>query len=258
MTTYPQQHHHHLRPLPTPTTLSQLSLLPNPLNPNHTLPVPPSKECLSSTTTTPPQPPNPTTTASSTFSTPSPRAENPTCPAGAPATPQPSAPASPACAVCRTSLASASASPSQSAGPERERFSFPRTSAVPAALAAVGYGRRRSGSWRLCSSGGLAGKEGEEGGERGEEGGGGGREGKVVFCRRCWVRIWDLWVCWSCGERVARGEERVGYGWCWWHWGCVGCLVCRVCVPTFSFCFCFSSLEEEDGIRGMDSRKSRR
>ncbi|KAI4099600.1 MAG: hypothetical protein LQ339_005898 [Xanthoria mediterranea] len=134
MTTYPRnlQKLHSLLSLPTPTTLSQLSLLPDPLNPTHTLPSP---KCLSSTTTTAPQPANPTNTAntSSTSSTTSPRAENPNPPtspaAGAPAAPQPFAPAGPACAVCRTSLASDSASDFPSAaGSEPEKFNFPRTS----------------------------------------------------------------------------------------------------------------------------------
>lgn len=48
------------------------------------------------------------------------------------------------------------------------------------------------------------------------------------FCHKCWVRIYDLSLCWTCGEVVHRGEERVGFGWCWWHWGCLGCLFCRV------------------------------
>ena len=48
------------------------------------------------------------------------------------------------------------------------------------------------------------------------------------FCHRCWIRIYDLSLCWICGDIVHRGEERVGFGWCWWHWGCLGCLFCRV------------------------------
>lgn len=55
------------------------------------------------------------------------------------------------------------------------------------------------------------------------------------FCERCWGWIYNLSICWTCGEVVVRGEERVGYGWCWWHWGCVGCLVCRVCFSNFPF-----------------------
>lgn len=49
-----------------------------------------------------------------------------------------------------------------------------------------------------------------------------------VFCRDCYVWIYNLGICWSCGEIVGRSEERVGFGWCWWHWGCYGCLLCRV------------------------------
>ena len=48
------------------------------------------------------------------------------------------------------------------------------------------------------------------------------------FCHKCWVRIYDLSLCWTCGDIVHRGEERIGFGWCWWHWGCLGCLFCRV------------------------------
>ena len=48
------------------------------------------------------------------------------------------------------------------------------------------------------------------------------------FCHKCWIRIYDLSLCWTCGDIVHRGEERVGFGWCWWHWGCLGCLFCRV------------------------------
>lgn len=48
------------------------------------------------------------------------------------------------------------------------------------------------------------------------------------FCQKCWIRIYNLSLCWTCGDIVHRGEERVGFGWCWWHWGCLGCLFCRV------------------------------
>jgi hypothetical protein len=50
-----------------------------------------------------------------------------------------------------------------------------------------------------------------------------------VFCKSCWIWIYDLSICWTCGEIVGRMEERVGFGWCWWHWGCLGCLICKVC-----------------------------
>ena len=49
-----------------------------------------------------------------------------------------------------------------------------------------------------------------------------------IFCRACWVWIYDLSICWTCGEIVYRREERVGFGWCWWHWACLACLICRV------------------------------
>lgn len=51
---------------------------------------------------------------------------------------------------------------------------------------------------------------------------------KVFFCHTCWVWIYNLSICWTCGETVAREEEKVSYGWCWWHWACVSCLICRV------------------------------
>ena len=51
-----------------------------------------------------------------------------------------------------------------------------------------------------------------------------------VFCEACWIWIYDLAICWTCGEVVGRREGRVGFGWCWWHWGCIGCLVCKVFV----------------------------
>lgn len=52
--------------------------------------------------------------------------------------------------------------------------------------------------------------------------------GPRVFCYACWVWIYNLSICWACGDTVSRKEERVSYGWCWWHWGCVSCLFCRV------------------------------
>ena len=51
-----------------------------------------------------------------------------------------------------------------------------------------------------------------------------------IFCEQCWIWIYDLSICWTCGEVVGRSEERVGFGWCWWHWGCLGCLICKVCA----------------------------
>ena len=60
------------------------------------------------------------------------------------------------------------------------------------------------------------------------------------FCHRCWIRIYDLSVCWICGDIVHRSEERVGFGWCWWHWGCLGCLFCRVRSLFFTFLVVFA------------------
>lgn len=65
--------------------------------------------------------------------------------------------------------------------------------------------------------------------------------GPKVFCHKCWVWIHNLSICWTCGETVARGEEKVSYGWCWWHWACVSCMICR--VGTYSlliFCLPFA------------------
>lgn len=59
--------------------------------------------------------------------------------------------------------------------------------------------------------------------------------GPKVFCHKCWVWIYNLSICWACGETVARGEEKVSYGWCWWHWACVSCMICRVGSYQASF-----------------------
>ena len=97
---------------------------------------------------------------------------------------------------------------------EGQEYSFPRS--APAALAAL------KSSLILIPETEIYKDDGK---------GDGKNKGKIEkhFCRRCWVRIYDLSLCWKCGEVVHRGEERVGFGWCWWHWGCVGCLFCRVC-----------------------------
>lgn len=50
-----------------------------------------------------------------------------------------------------------------------------------------------------------------------------------IFCATCFESIHRMHICWGCGLRVHRREERVGCGWAWWHWGCLGCLLCRVC-----------------------------
>ena len=52
-----------------------------------------------------------------------------------------------------------------------------------------------------------------------------------IFCEDCWVWIWNLAICWTCGEIVGREEEKIGFGWCWWHWGCLNCMICRVKYP---------------------------
>ena len=50
-----------------------------------------------------------------------------------------------------------------------------------------------------------------------------------IFCYECWSWIYDLGICWTCGEIVGRKEEKVGFEWCWWHWGCLACMLCRAC-----------------------------
>lgn len=57
-----------------------------------------------------------------------------------------------------------------------------------------------------------------------------------VFCHTCWVWIYNLSICWTCGETVARKEEKVSYGWCWWHWACVSCMICRVGIYSPHLC----------------------
>ena len=51
--------------------------------------------------------------------------------------------------------------------------------------------------------------------------------GRTV-CKDCWIWVYNIAICWTCGEIVVRNEERVGFGWCWWHWACLGCLLCKV------------------------------
>ena len=65
-----------------------------------------------------------------------------------------------------------------------------------------------------------------------------------VFCEECWMWIYDLSICWTCGEVVGRSEERVGFGWCWWHWGCLGCLICKVRAVTLFIYSCFLTCYE--------------
>lgn len=49
-----------------------------------------------------------------------------------------------------------------------------------------------------------------------------------IICVDCWKWLYDLSVCWTCGEVVFRKDDAVGFGWCWWHWGCFSCLICSV------------------------------
>ena len=61
-----------------------------------------------------------------------------------------------------------------------------------------------------------------------------GKTKSLGFCLTCFEHFHFLHICWSCGERIERSEERVGCGWAWWHWGCVGCLLCRVSDGSLS------------------------
>ena len=54
-----------------------------------------------------------------------------------------------------------------------------------------------------------------------------GSDSRIV-CVDCWKWLYDLSVCWACGEVVFRKDDAVGFGWCWWHWGCFSCIVCSV------------------------------
>lgn len=54
-----------------------------------------------------------------------------------------------------------------------------------------------------------------------------GRRLRAV-CRECWKWMWNVSICWSCGEVVYRKTDAIGFGWCWWHWSCFSCLVCSV------------------------------
>lgn len=104
--------------------------------------------------------------------------------------------------------------------PSKESYSFPST--APVALAALGkrFTLTTSSSCRF-------------------------------FCHACWIWIHNLSICWTCGDTVTRGEERVSYGWCWWHWGCVGCLFCRVrfalppSCPLSTMCFFAKGFQQQ-------------
>jgi len=74
-----------------------------------------------------------------------------------------------------------------------------------------------------------------------------------AFCQSCWLRIYTLSLCWTCGEIVSRSEERVSFGWCWWHWGCVNCVFCR--VPQLSPRFRAWSLIHVLLLRHLSSRR---
>ncbi|KAL7921938.1 hypothetical protein ACQKWADRAFT_293941 [Trichoderma austrokoningii] len=47
-----------------------------------------------------------------------------------------------------------------------------------------------------------------------------------LACHACSTAIFDLSICWVCGEVVFQGEGGVSLGWCFWHGGCYGCLLC--------------------------------
>ena len=51
-----------------------------------------------------------------------------------------------------------------------------------------------------------------------------------LACQNCWKLLWNLAVCWSCGDMIVRteDEEVVSLEWCFWHRSCFGCLFCRV------------------------------
>jgi len=66
-----------------------------------------------------------------------------------------------------------------------------------------------------------------------EEGEGEG-DGRIL-CEKCSTWTFSICICWTCGEAVVRGEERVAFGWCFWHWGCFACLLCAVCFFPSAF-----------------------
>ena len=54
-----------------------------------------------------------------------------------------------------------------------------------------------------------------------------GHESRTA-CLWCWKWLFDVSICWSCGDIVYRKTDAVSFGWCWWHWSCLSCLVCKV------------------------------
>lgn len=56
-----------------------------------------------------------------------------------------------------------------------------------------------------------------------------GFESRIV-CLECWKWMYNVSICWACGEMVFSKTDSVRFGWCWWHWSCVSCIVCRVTV----------------------------
>lgn len=54
-----------------------------------------------------------------------------------------------------------------------------------------------------------------------------GKRSRAV-CRKCRRWLWNVSICWSCGDVVFQKTDAVGFGWCWWHWNCFSCLVCSV------------------------------
>lgn len=57
--------------------------------------------------------------------------------------------------------------------------------------------------------------------------------GSRIVCVDCWRWIYDVSVCWRCGEIVHRKTDSVRFGWCWWHWSCFSCLICAVRLPNY-------------------------
>src|SRR2546421_28950 len=41
-----------------------------------------------------------------------------------------------------------------------------------------------------------------------------GSDSRIV-CAECWRWMYDLSICWTCGEVVSRTEDAVRFGWCW-------------------------------------------
>ncbi|KAL6909029.1 hypothetical protein GGI43DRAFT_166237 [Trichoderma evansii] len=52
-----------------------------------------------------------------------------------------------------------------------------------------------------------------------------GRSSRLA-CHSCSTAIFNLSICWVCGEVIFQGEGGVSLGWCFWHGDCYGCLLC--------------------------------